>query len=524
MESLAARIILLWGWRRAAVAFAAGAFASLAQAPFDFFAACFVAFPVLVWLLDGAAGDTAWRRFAASFASGWWFGFGYFVASLWWIGAAVLVEAEAFAWALPFAVFGLPAILALFHGLAAALARLAWSEGIGRIFALAVGFGIAEWLRATVLSGFPWNAIGYAAMPVPELMQSVRIAGLFGMNVLAVFVFAMPALLASTRHRRTGLALAVLLVAAHAGYGFARLSAAPEAASSLDVRIVQPSVNQSRKWDNAERTRIFRTYLDLSSAPAAAGEARAGLVMWPETAVPFFLTDEPEALAEMGEAIQEEQTLLTGAVRREGAGAGDTRYYNSVVAVGPDGEIVDAVDKVHLVPFGEYVPFGALLRRLGVEEIVETLGPFSPGGPRRTIEVAEGVRALPLICYEIIFPGLVLADADGADMIVNVTNDAWYGDTPGPYQHFRQAQVRAVEAGLPLVRSANSGISAVVDAHGRIVDALAVGAYGTLDAAVPLDGGKTLAFGSPPFNGAVILAAFGVAAIVIGAGSRLRPN
>src|SRR5690606_3214417 len=223
LKSLAGRVILLWGWRRSLAALLAGAATVLAQPPFDFFAVCFLTFPILVLLLDGAVetGGPILRRFAPAFATGWWFGFGYFAASLWWTGIAVLTQAEA--WAVPFAVLGLPALLALFYGLAALVARFFWEDGLGRIAGLAFGFGLAEWLRSVVFTGFPWNAIGYAAMPVPLLMQSDHIVGLFGMNALAVFVFAAPALLLSRRHRKAGLALAAGLVALHVGYGGVRL-------------------------------------------------------------------------------------------------------------------------------------------------------------------------------------------------------------------------------------------------------------------------------------------------------------
>ncbi len=232
MERLAGRIILLWGWRRLAAASAAGALLVLTQAPYDFFAAGFVSFPVLVWLIDGATAEASsnpLRRLKPAFATGWWFGFGYFLAGLWWIGGAVLVEADSFAWALPFAVLGIPMLLAFFYGFATAVARLFWANGIARIAAIAFGFGLAEWLRSFLFTGFPWNPVGLAAMPTPLLMQSVALTGVTGMNALAVFVFAMPALLAAGRDLRLGFALAVLLVAAHAGYGYIRLGVPPDA-------------------------------------------------------------------------------------------------------------------------------------------------------------------------------------------------------------------------------------------------------------------------------------------------------
>ncbi|TAN12466.1 MAG: apolipoprotein N-acyltransferase [Rhizobiaceae bacterium] len=514
MSRLAGKFMLLWGWRRALVAFLAGALAVLSQAPFDFFAAAFVSFPLLVWLLDGATaepGATLVGRLKPAFAVGWWFGFGYFVAGLWWIGNAVVAESESNAWAVPLAVIALPALLAIFYGLAAAVARMFWSDGAGRIAALAFGFGLFEWLRSWIFTGFPWNAIGYAAMPVPLMMQSVSLVGLFGMNVLAVFVFAMPAVLADRRPARIGIALAVLLVVADLGYGSFCLSRADASgARLLDVRLVQPAIDQSEKWDHAIRDRIFDSLIDLTSAPPHSGAKKPSLIVWPETAVPFLFTQRPDALARIGKVLDPGQTLLTGAVRVEGNPLDRPRYYNSVLAINDDGEITDAVDKLHLVPFGEYLPFENLLNSLGIQKLVDMPGPFVAGTERHPIRLADGLKALPFICYEVIFPGAGEKEAARSDLIVNVTNDAWFGDTPGPYQHLRQAELRAVELGLPMVRAANNGISAAIDAHGRILDAFALDARGGLDVSLPLAKGGNIGPQMPERIGLLLMAVFGL--------------
>lgn len=491
MERLAGRVILLWGWRRFGLAFLAGALAVLGQAPFDFPAVCFVSFPLLVWLLDGAvlhAPASLLRRAISFFAVGWWFGFGYFLAGLWWIGGAVLVEADDFAWALPFAVLGPPLVLAFFWAAAAAVARPLWSDDLGRIFGLALGFGLAEWLRGWLLTGLPWNPIGFAAMPVPLLMQSAHAVGASVMNTLAVFLFALPALLAGTRHGRLALALWVALAAAHLGYGAWRLQSPPAGeARTLSVRIVQPAIDPSEKWDGAVRDRVFATTLDLSKGPPAAGAKPPRLILWPETAVPFLFTERPDALAAIGGMLEDGQLLLAGAVRGEGDLSGDdARFYNAVVAVDPAGTIVDAVDKVHLVPFGEYVPFAGLLARVGFTQFVAGPMNFIAGSARHALALPGGIKGVPFICYEVIFPEEVARDAVGADVIVNITNDAWFGDTPGPYQHFRQLQLRAVETGLPALRAANDGISGVIDSRGRILDALKLGERGRVDADVSI--------------------------------------
>lgn len=518
MQAIAQRILLLQGWRRALLAIVAGALTALTQAPFHLFVVGFVTFPVLVWLLDGATGATPGRPSGAlrsAFWIGWLFGLGYFTAGLWWIANALLVEAPEFAWAIPLAVLGIPSVLALFWGAACALSRLLWSDGIGRIAALAAGFGLAEWARSFLLTGFPWNAIGYALMPVPSMMQSIVLGGLFAMSAFAVLVFALPAQLAA-RRRLSGIfamIICVAFLAGHAGFGFWRLSEAPSIADvrpdAPTIRLVQPAISQEQKLADAAREATFATLLDLTilDAEQAAGdnEAASGaldaaaaepfvgrspdVIIWPETSVPYLLTREAAALAAIGEALEPGQTLLTGAVREEPGEEDGTvtgRYYNSVMAVTSDGVISGAADKVHLVPFGEYLPFAALLERLGLRAVAAADRGYSPATARATVELSDGLTVLPLICYEAIFPHLSAPPADtNVDALVNVTNDAWFGRTPGPWQHMHQARLRAVETGLPMIRVANNGVSAMVDPFGRLTALIGHDERAVTDAVLP---------------------------------------
>lgn len=491
MQRLAGRIMLLWGWPRAILAILAGAVGALAMPPFGFFAALFISFTLLVWLMDGTTGhpDGGFMgRLRSAFLLGWLFGLGYFVAGLWWLGNALLLEADEFAWALPLAVLGLPSFLALFYGLATLIARLLWSDGLGRIAALAVGFGLAEWLRSFLATGFPWNAIGYGAMPIPLMMQSAAAIGIFGVSALAVFVFSAPALIATVKGMRAGLALAVLLFAAHLGYGAYRLTIvadAPPAAPEPQtvVRVVQPVIDQSRKLMMADRQEIFEEHLSLTALPPENGGKRPDIVVWPETSVPFILTQNQDALARIAEVLQDGQVLVTGAVRAEDAGAGSApRFYNSIYVIDSDGQIIGASDKVHLTPFGEYVPYENFLRDFGIDNLVALPGGFTAASSRSLLTLPDGQALYPMICYEAIFPDEIGGEIRRANAILNVTNDAWFGDTPGPYQHFLQARLRAVETGLPLIRAANSGISALVDPFGRLSTGLAFNQKGVLDA------------------------------------------
>ncbi|WP_394691135.1 apolipoprotein N-acyltransferase [Hoeflea sp.] len=495
MERIAEKIMLCWGGKRILLSMFAGALAVLALPPFNFFAVLFVSFPVLVWLLDGASGPAEagpLGRLRPAFLTGWWFGFGYFVAGLWWLGNALLVEADSFAWALPIAVLGLPAVLAVFYGVAAAVARLLWSDSLGRIAALSAAFGLAEFARAYLFTGFPWNAIGYAAMPAPLMMQSVEIVGIYGMSALAVLVFSAPALIGTRRGAVPGILVALVLFCAHIGYGWVVLSrydTTGVAADGAVIRIVQPAIDQSAKWDIAERERIFSKLLQLSASPLAEGAPRPTHIIWPETALPFLLTENPGALSRMADMLQVGQTLVTGAVRLEdGVGGATRRFYNTIYAIDDEGQIIGSADKAHLVPFGEYLPFEGLLRRFGLTPVAESFGGFSGAERRGLLSLPGGLNAIPLICYEAIFPRLAEIDDERGKLLLNLTNDAWYGFTPGPYQHLRQSQLRAVETRLPLVRAANNGISVVTDPAGRMVGSLPLGDAGVFDIELPAAG------------------------------------
>lgn len=496
MTGLAQAIILLWGWRRRAVAFLAGAASILSQAPFHLAPVLFLTLPVLVLLLDGATSPArGLRRLLPAAAVGWWFGFGYHLAGLWWVGAAFLVEADAFGWMMPFAVLILPAGLALFTALGAVAARLLWVESPLRVLSLAMGLTAAEWLRGHVATGFPWNLIGQAVAFSDVTAQAASVVGVYGLTALGIVVFAAPAVLADTSRARpvaraAVLGLAVAIAGVVVGFGAVRLSAAPPAGSDmtpgLAVRIVQPAIDQARKWSPEFREETLGTLerlTDLKTSPETLGAMSFTHVIWPETALPFFLTEEPEALARLAALLPTGTTLIAGAPRLELAGDG-RRFYNAAYVVDDQGRILAAYDKAHLVPFGEYLPFADLLSRLGLRQLAKGAGAFSAGPGAATLPIGGGLRAGILICYEIIFSGAVTA-GDRPDLLLNLTNDAWFGRTTGPYQHLDQARLRAVEEGVPVLRAANTGISAVIDAYGRILSQTELGAEAVLDSGLP---------------------------------------
>jgi apolipoprotein N-acyltransferase len=528
MYSIAEFIILSGGWRRRAIAFLAGAIGALALAPVDFLPAILVPMTIAVWLIDGAAEAKGGRLPLGSLTNvlgvGWWWGFGYFVAGFWWLGAAFLVEPE-FAWAMPLGVIGLPAGLALFPALGFALARLFWAPGVSRIFALAAGLGFSEWLRGHVLTGFPWNDYGMALGDNLVLAQFAAIGGLGALNVLTVAIFAAPALLADRARKQAsrvpvGLLVAVAALGALAIFGMLRLAVAPPApVAAVKVRLMQPNIAQDAKFSEQNKDEIVADYLSLSdrtTGPEHTGLADVTLLVWPESAFPFILTEDPPALGAIGGALPPGTTLVTGAARIGEAPRASglhpaPAFYNSILVIGRGGIILDTYDKVHLVPFGEYLPMEWLFHRLGLHHFVHVPGGFEKGAAHSLLTLPGLPPAAPLICYEAIFPEEVVpSDAVGAlrpGFMLNVTNDAWFGRTAGPYQHFAQARLRTIEQGLPLLRAANTGISAIVDAYGRVLAQLPLGEEGVVDGVLP---GK---IAPPPFSRAPFL--FGLLAWIV---------
>lgn len=497
----------------------------LAFAPIGAWPILWLTLPALMWLGEGAEADVRrparfapWRRWAAGRNAevGWWFGFGYHLAGLYWIGAAFLVEAEVFAWLMPAAVTILPAGLALFFALGAAATTLWRGRGVVRAIAFAAMLAVAEWLRGHVLTGLPWNALGYALTNELVLMQTAALVGLWGLTLIAALVFCVPPELmrrapsgiAGRQQRLAALGLAVMPLALMALLGASHLASTPtpDAAGPL-VRIVQPSILQREKWQRQHQRRIFDEHLTLSrTAPDGRQDDAAGiaLIVWPEAAMPFLPLQEPVAMAEIGAMLPPHATLLSGGLRLEADGA-RRRVLNSVLAFahGEPARLLDVYDKVHLVPFGEYVPLRGLIDAVGLEPLVRFAGGgFATGGDQgATMEIPAVGRVGVSICYEAIFPGAVIDQRRRPVVMVNVTNDGWFGNTSGPRQHLQQARLRAVEEGLPLLRAANNGISSVIDARGRIVALLPLDARGVIDARLPAPAPQTVygRLGDVPF-------------------------
>lgn len=479
MERLKDRVGQLTGWRRRGLAFALGALAALALPPTYFLPALVPAFVGLLWLLDGST------RPRQALVLGWWWGWGFFAAGLYWVGIAFFADNRGLGWMAPFGVLGLSAGMACFTALALLPVRLVPAGGPGRVLALAASWTLVEWVRSWALTGFPWNLLGSVWAFADAFLQPAAFIGTYGLSLLTVTLAAMPAVLADRGWAGWkgwwAVALAVALVALPGIGGALRLLAATNATvPDVRLRLVQPNIPQKDKWSRDLRGHHVATQIDLSRTHADQPPTH---VVWGETMVPFFLSDEPKVARAVGLAAPEGGLALVGAPRSSAEEAGPRRVYNSLFAVDRRGEIAATYDKAHLVPFGEYVPLKTVLP---IGKLVQGAGgDFSAGPGPRTLRLPGLPPVSPLICYEVIFPGAVLDPADRPQWLLNLTNDSWYGRSSGPYQHFVASRLRAVEEGLPLVRVANGGISGIVDAYGRVTLRLGLGDSGIGDGPLP---------------------------------------
>jgi apolipoprotein N-acyltransferase len=479
IDRLYGRCLFFNGWQRCLAAGFLGAVAVLALPPLFVLPALIVAFSGLIWLIDGAPS------LRASALVGYVFGLGYFTAGLYWVANALLTKLEEFGWLAPLAPLALAFILAPFFVVPVVLARGATRcPGVSRILIFAAAWTIAEWLRSWVLTGFPWNLIGSVWSFSAATLQASAWVGTYGLSFVTVIAAAMPALLAP---RLAGLGrrwvapiVAMVGLVLVLGAGAIRLAAA-EATGVVDgvrLRLVQPNIDQSLKWRRDLLDQHLAEQARLGATPADPPPTH---ILWSEVAAPMFVAEDPARVRLIARHTPPGGLTILGTLRRSGNGE-TLDLWNSVIAVDAGGHIVGSYDKSHLVPFGEYMPLRA----------ITNIGNFTLGfadfsaGPGITTNVWPGLPPVsPLICYEVIFPAAVARRDDRPQWLLNLTNDGWYGNSAGPYQHFAAARLRAVEEGLPMVRVANTGISAIIDPYGRVLQHLDFGRKGVLDGDLP---------------------------------------
>ena len=498
----ARRIEGLRGWGRIGLAVLLGIAATAALPPVYALPFLAVAFTGFAWLIDGSSGvrDAAWV--------GWWFGLGHFTSGLYWVALAFLTDPERYGALAPFAPIALGALMGIYPAFAAGFARALgrlrlFSSPSGRVLALCVAWGVSEWLRGHTLTGFPWNLIAYSWAFSDSMMQTASVIGSYAYGVVTVAVMAAPATLAAETGGRLRALRPVIAAASVIGLlwagGAARLaSAGPPLAlpmvPDVGLRLVQADISQEHKWRQDLRLAHLALHLEMSKEPgpgdkhiqALPAGQRVTDIIWPETAAPFLVDQDSAIRAVIAGVVPRRGLVITGAPRATKPGVEPFRVWNSVVAINDIGEVQGVYDKFHLVPFGEYLPLRSFIPSwLHVDKLTPGSTDFSRGPGPRTL-VLPGLPPMgPLICYEIIFPGDVLNPADRPAWLLNLTNDGWFGISSGPYQHFAAARMRAVEEGIPVVRAANTGISAIIDPYGRVLAGLGLGTAGVIDGPLP---------------------------------------
>lgn len=504
-------------WSGPLLALIAGLAAALAHPPFGV-PPGLLGYAGLLGLLDTA--DAA-KPLRSAFWRGWLAGVGYFGLGTWWIGEAFMVDAANQGWMAPFAVAAMAAGLALFWGLAGLLYRLVRPASAWRVLTFAGAFAALEWARGHVLTGFPWDLPGEAWRAGSWPSQAAALVGAYGLTWITLAIAAAPAAWREGRGGRIALAVAAAgLVALH-GYGAAVQSRPLAKGPPVSVRIVQANIQQDAKWDAARFAQIVQAYVSLTARPYAGRPA--DLVIWPEGALPAAIDDYLAPGTWVRQAILDSvrpgQTLLIGGYRYEGPIDKPT-YYNSLIALrrtASDLEVVGIYDKHRLVPFGEYLPAEKLLTAIGFKSLAHLGDGFATGPRPAPLRVRPDLLTQPLICYESLFPGLARRDSN-VRVLINVSNDAWFGVTSGPLQHLNLASYRAIESAKPILRATPTGVSAVIDARGRIVPGtrLGLGKTGVIDTVIPGMGEVT------PFDDFGDLAFFALLLISAVASARLQ--
>ncbi|MEQ9111778.1 MAG: apolipoprotein N-acyltransferase [Rhodospirillaceae bacterium] len=496
---------------RAGLACGLGALATLAMPPWHIWPVLWVSLPLFLFLVQSA------KTYRGAFLIGWAFGLGHFTTGFGWIGNAFFVDAETFAALAVPAIGALAAGFALYTGIVALVTRVviigttqtsrasSLLQTTCRLWVFAIIWTFIEWWRGWFLTGFPWNPIGSSWTDVSTVLQSVSVMGVYGLSFVTVLAASASLLLIDNTRQMTRwliIALCHAPLIASAVYGAARLDQTNDTSvPDVRLRLVQPNIAQVDKWLPGLREKHLYEQVRMST------ENAVGIthVLWAETAVPFPLNLADSALQVTAQAAPPSGLVLTGAPRIEGQGTTRTAY-NSFFAVERSGKIAAVYDKSHLVPFGEYTPLQNLIP---IPQFTGGIG-FTPGLGKVTIALPGLPAFSPLICYEIVFPGAVTNPEKRPKWLFNLTNDAWFGSSSGPYQHIATAQMRAVEEGLPVVRVANTGISAVIDGYGRIRSSLPLGQKGVLDSPLPADLAPTpfSRFGHSPTLIIIILSGF----------------
>ena len=463
--------------RKCLINFLMGSLSVLSLAPVNFYVVLFFTIPIYIFNFDALFDEKNLHSkkmfFIKCFFLGMSFGYGFYFFSLYWINISLLIEIEVYYLLLLPSLLLVPLILSVFYGLSAFLLAFFYPRNITRIFIIAIAWTISEYLRISV-TGFPWAQIGHSLIHINIILQIISIFGELFLTTLTVIIFSIPLILILNKSpdlKYISILATLFVLLGVVIFGQSRPKLYADKIENIEINIIQPNIKQTDKWEKelaqVNLNKLISATVEMLENKDETPDKR--YFIWPETAVPFLIDENLQITSDLTKSMTSKDYLMLGSLRREGGAVSDQSIYNSLFIIDWRNKIIGKYDKNKLVPFGEYLPFSRLLSKLGFLNFEELSGNFSNGQGGTAILNDDLITPHVLICYEIIFSEFLHSYNQKTNFILNITNDAWFGRSSGPYQHFSMATLRAVERGLPVVRVANTGISGVIDPYGKII-------------------------------------------------------
>lgn len=453
--------------------FVLGILSAFSMQPLGFVAILLLTIPFTIFISETAKSKKQ------AFLFGILFGSGYFITSLYWITNALFVDIKAWFWVIPFSFIIGPALLSIYTGFAFLFTYMTKVKNVSYVLLLSLFWILSEFMRGHLFTGFPWNLFGYAWDDYPYVMQSLSLFGIYGLTYLTILWASIPAIfILENKYKPLSILLILSFLSVNL-YGMNRIyNNNSTMLEGTKVRLIQPNIKQTDKWLAEKRWENFNIYLDLANSEDNKDITH---IIWPESAITFSLNQYPNALKRIADATPENGLTITGALRVEYGENDKVMPYNSLIAINNKAQIIETSNKFHLVPFGEYIPYKDYLPLKPLANMTDFIKGIGP----KTIDIQGFSSFSPLICYEIIFPANVTDKNNSPDWIVNITNDAWYKNSAGPYQHLGISKARAIETGISVVRVAGTGISAVISPYGEIINKIDLNQKAHIDSDIP---------------------------------------
>ncbi len=465
-----------------------GCLTSLSLPPFNYLIINFFTFSLfLIFLIKKSKINKNKKLF---FLYGWLFGFGYFISNLYWISISLTFD-ENFKFLIPISIILVPGFLALFYGLIAYLFVIFKSKKIvSSLFIFSLIFGSIEFLRGSIFTGFPWNLIGYSFSNYLEILNIITIIGTYSFNLFCITLFASPSVFILKDSRKDiavciALIITVISFFIYGSQNIEKLNKTKINQYDYKIRILSSNISIDRFYNNIDPVSAIEDLIQLSSP----NKDEKTIFIWPEGILPGVSQEQLIQYDWLFKDKFNENHLLVIGINSKLKDSKNTKYFNSFSIFDHNLELVNSYNKINLVPFGEFLPFERFLKKIGFKTITNNYQSYSKGVDRNIIEINKNnfnLKILPLICYEIIFTKFVQKSELNTNLIVNISEDGWFGDSIGPYQHFAKTIFRAIEQNSFLIRSANKGITAIVDNKGNVIKKLNPNEAGNIELEVPL--------------------------------------